>query len=68
MRKRKRCRRAIVKNYQLSPKKELHEAAHNLFSLMHEAENSVADLIISELLPDEGIGRAINDRLKRASF
>ncbi len=59
---------AIVKNYQLSPKKELHEAAHNLFSLMHEAENSGADLIISELLPDEGIGRAINDRLKRASF
>ncbi len=59
---------SVIRSYQLSPNKELHEAAHNLFSLMHEAENSGADLIISELLPEEGIGRAINDRLKRASF
>ncbi len=59
---------SVIKYYQLSPKKELHQAAHNLFSLMHEAENSGVDLIIAELLPEEGIGRAINDRLKRASF
>lgn len=59
---------SVLKCYRLSPNKELHEAAHNLFSLMHEAENSGADLIISELLPEEGIGRAINDRLKRAAF
>ncbi len=59
---------SVIKSYQLSSKKELHEAAHNLFSMMHEAENSGAELIISELLPEEGIGRAINDRLKRASF
>jgi len=25
------------------------------------------DLILAELLPEEGLGRAINDRLRRAS-
>ncbi len=59
---------SIISSYILSEKQDLHEAAHNLFSLMHKAENSGADLIIAELLPEIGIGRAINDRLKRAAF
>lgn len=51
----------------LSPKKDLREAAKNLFSYMHELERSGAELIIAEALPAHGIGIAVNDRLMRAS-
>ncbi|MFI5171624.1 MAG: L-threonylcarbamoyladenylate synthase [Chitinophagales bacterium] len=57
----------VLKVYTLSPGGDIHEAARNLFSAMHEAENSGADLIIAEQFPNHGIGMAINDRLKRAS-
>lgn len=51
----------------LSPSGDLHEAAKNLFSYLHQLEQSGAELIISELLPETGIGIAVNDRLRRAS-
>lgn len=51
----------------LSPTGDLHEAAKNLFSYLHLLEQSGAELIISELLPETGIGIAVNDRLIRAS-
>ncbi len=51
----------------LSPQADLQEAAKNLFSYMHQLEQSGAELIIAELVPDTGIGIAVNDRLKRAS-
>ncbi|MEZ5015092.1 MAG: L-threonylcarbamoyladenylate synthase [Chitinophagales bacterium] len=51
----------------LSPRGDLHEAAARLFALMHEAEASGADFLLAEAVPDTGIGRAINDRLHRAS-
>lgn len=54
-------------DYNLSPTKNLKEAAANLFSALRIMDESKADVILCELLPEEGLARAINDRLKRAS-
>jgi L-threonylcarbamoyladenylate synthase len=51
----------------LSPHGDLHEAAVNLFAFMREFEKLPVDLILAEQLPDIGLGRAINDRLRRAA-
>jgi L-threonylcarbamoyladenylate synthase len=51
----------------LSQSSNLREAAHNLFGFMRELDSSEADIIIAEPVPHEGIGKAINDRLKRAA-
>ncbi len=58
----------IVKNYILSSNKDLTEAAHNLFSIMRAADKLDIDFILAEKLPDIKLGKAINDRLKRASI
>ncbi|MEN8250100.1 MAG: L-threonylcarbamoyladenylate synthase [Bacteroidota bacterium] len=52
----------------LSEKASLNEAAMNLFAGLRWFEEQDVDLIITELVPDNGLGRAINDRLKRASY
>jgi len=51
----------------LSPLGNLREAAANLFAMLREldAENHVG-IAVSEV-PDHGLGRAINDRLRRAA-
>lgn len=51
----------------LSPERNLHEAAKNLFSAMRMLDGGSSTVILAELLPEEGLGRAINDRLRRAS-
>jgi L-threonylcarbamoyladenylate synthase len=51
----------------LSPTGDLAEAAKNLFGALRELDKMPVEMILAELVPDEGIGRAINDRLKRAS-
>ena len=51
----------------LSPEQNLHEAAKNLFAAMRTLDDSDAQVILAELLPEEGLGKAINDRLKRAA-
>lgn len=51
----------------LSPAGDLGEAARRLFALMRKADTLGADVILAERVPDEGLGRAINDRLRRAS-
>jgi len=51
----------------LSPSGDLSEAARRLFALMRRADTLGAELILAERVPDEGLGRAINDRLRRAS-
>ncbi len=51
----------------LSPKGDLKEAASNLFSVMRQLDKIEVDLIFAEIFPEEGLGNAINDRLKRAS-
>jgi L-threonylcarbamoyladenylate synthase len=52
----------------LSPNGNLEEAAARLFSAMREMDAADVDVIVAERFPDEGIGRAINDRLERAAF
>jgi L-threonylcarbamoyladenylate synthase len=52
----------------LSPSNNLHEAAQNLFSFLREIDQMQLDIILVESLPNEGLGRAINDRLQRAQF
>jgi L-threonylcarbamoyladenylate synthase len=52
--------------YNLSPDNNIDEAAKNLFSFLRNADNEHADIKITSLLPKQGIGRAINDRLLRA--
>lgn len=51
----------------LSPKGDLHEAAKNLFDTMRKLDASNVDLIVAVKFPELGLGKAINDRLKRAS-
>ncbi len=51
----------------LSPSRDLKEAAKNLFAAMRKLDESDVDEIVAVRFPDEGLGRAINDRLKRAS-
>lgn len=54
-------------NLILSKKGNLEEASYHLFSYMHQMDESGADIILSEYVPEEGLGRAINDRLRRAA-
>jgi L-threonylcarbamoyladenylate synthase len=50
----------------LSPAGDLHEAARNLFSMLHTLDET-ADRIAVAPIPDTGLGEAINDRLRRAA-
>ncbi len=50
----------------LSPSGDLHEAARNLFSMLHQLD-AEAERIAVAPIPDTGLGEAINDRLKRAA-
>jgi L-threonylcarbamoyladenylate synthase len=51
----------------LSTTGDLREAALNLFAAMRELDAMHLDAIYAELVPNVGLGRAINDRLQRAS-
>ena len=51
----------------LSERSDLREAAANFFRMLRELDAEKLDLIVAERLPEEGIGAAINDRLRRAA-
>ncbi len=51
----------------LSKKGDLREAAANLFSSIRHLDTLNLDLILAERVPEVGLGRAIMDRLRRAS-
>ena len=51
----------------LSERQDLIEAAANLFRYLRELDNLGLDLIVAEILPEEGLGSAIMDRLRRAA-
>ena len=55
------------RNIRLSETGDLKEAARNLFSAMRTLDADPGRIIIGEWVPDEGLGRAINDRLRRAA-
>ncbi len=51
----------------LTQKGSLEEMAKNLYAAMHELDALGLQIIIIEKAPDQGIGKAINDRLLRSS-
>lgn len=51
----------------LSPSGRLEEAAQNLFEAMRSFDKMDVEVVLTELVPDQGLGRAINDRLRRAA-
>jgi L-threonylcarbamoyladenylate synthase len=51
----------------LSPAGNLIEAAASLFDFLHQADASPFPKIAAAPVPDEGLGEAINDRLRRAA-
>lgn len=52
----------------LSPKGNLTEAAQNFFAILRQIDRMNPSVILAELLPEEGLGRAINDRLRRGAI
>ena len=51
----------------LSARGDLQEAAHRLFMGLRILDALPVKYILAEWLPEEGLGRAINDRLRRAA-
>lgn len=51
----------------LSPSGNSTEAAKNLFAYLRYLDSLPLTRIYAQLLPNEGLGRAVNDRLKRAA-
>jgi len=51
----------------LSEKADLSEAAKKLFSVMRELDAQDCEFILAEEFPDSFLGKAINDRLRRAA-
>ncbi len=51
----------------LSPRGDLTEAAARLFAALHDLDRPELEAIAVMPIPEEGLGRAINDRLRRAA-
>ena len=51
----------------LSESGDLHEAARNLFAMLHELDAAGVTTIAVSPIPETGLGEAINDRLNRAA-
>jgi L-threonylcarbamoyladenylate synthase len=51
----------------LSPTGDLREAAANLFACLHRLDAAGTDIILAEPVPEEGLGRAIMNRLQKAA-
>ena len=61
-------RKTKLKNYfYLTTKNNLDEAAKNLYSCLRKVKNKGYKSIAVEKISNKGLGKAINDRLQRAS-
>ncbi len=58
---------SIARQIVLSSTGDVDEAASKLFGSLRLMDQSDVDIIIAERFPEDGLGAAINDRLKRAS-
>jgi L-threonylcarbamoyladenylate synthase len=58
----------VAYSFALSEAGDLEEAAANLFTQLRAIDATDATIIVAALVPEMGIGRAINDRLRRAQF
>lgn len=65
----KRPSKGVVSRYikVLSEKGDLREAATNFFSYLIELDQKDVEIIYAEKVPEKGLGRAIMERLKKAS-
>ncbi|WP_020567986.1 L-threonylcarbamoyladenylate synthase [Neolewinella persica] len=57
----------LITTYDLSPNGELAQAAQQLFTFLRLMATHNYPFVAAELLPETGLGRAINDRLRRAA-
>ena len=57
----------IKLSLQLSATQNIDEAARNIFAYLRQLDALQPEIILTELLPDEVLGKAVNDRLKRAA-
>ncbi|ANQ49126.1 threonylcarbamoyl-AMP synthase [Flammeovirga sp. MY04] len=53
--------------FTLSKEGDLNEAARNLFKTLRLIDKKNPSFILGEWMPEEGLGRAMNDRIKRAA-
>jgi L-threonylcarbamoyladenylate synthase len=51
----------------LSPRGDLEDAAQRLFAALRTLDKLDVDIILAGEVPDVGLGKAINDRLRRAA-
>ncbi|MCT2557851.1 L-threonylcarbamoyladenylate synthase [Tsuneonella sp. YG55] len=58
---------AVAGDWSLSPSGDLAEAAARLYEGLHRAAASALPRVAVAPVPDAGLGRAINDRLRRAA-
>lgn len=58
---------SIAGDVSLSPSGDMAEAASRLYDCLHAAQRAAQPRIAIAPVPDEGIGTAINDRLRRAA-
>jgi L-threonylcarbamoyladenylate synthase len=52
----------------LSESQNFEEASRNLYSTFYELDQMQLDRIYIKLLPDIGIGKSLNDRIRRAAM
>ena len=57
----------VAAKFVLSKKGDYQEAAKNLFAGMRHLDQADVSVILAEELPEEHLGKAINDRLRRAA-
>lgn len=57
----------VVHEIILTDNLDMNIAASKLYSALHELDHLELDVIIAEKVPNIGLGKSINDRLKRAS-
>lgn len=57
-----------IKNMNLSVDEDLVEASRNFYNYLHILDLSESHSIAVAPIPDKGLGKTINDRLKRASY
>ncbi len=58
----------FIKVLELSPDRNLHTAAINLFAYLHELDDCKPDVIYAEKVPSIGLGAAIMNRLEKAAY
>jgi L-threonylcarbamoyladenylate synthase len=58
---------SVIHQEILSKSGNYNEAARNLYAALHRLDQNNLDVIIAERLPDEGLGKTINDKLERAT-